>query len=165
MTTQKRIRRKPVRWINERNEGIYTMHCSNNKYTKGRKVDPYERSSGYEHNSWFHIERDNTFSGKIEDKAYLDDKENEWKEDDEDWIVHSSDEASCSDDDEWVMEEGESEWESEEDEETLVESEKEEYQVSYSRKPNQTNKQNKLNKPHEGYVLYLIRKIVCYRKN
>jgi hypothetical protein len=57
MTTQRRIRRKPVRWINERNEGIYTIPCSNNKYTKGRKVDPYERSSGYEYNSWFHIEQ------------------------------------------------------------------------------------------------------------
>jgi hypothetical protein len=56
------------------------------------------------------------------------------------------------------MEESESEWESEEDEETLVESEKEEYQVSYNIKP------NKSNKPHDGYVLYLIRKIVCYRK-
>ena len=160
----KRIRRKPVRWINERNEGIYTIPCSNNKYTKGRKVDPYQRSSGYEYNSWFHIERDNTCLGKIEDQVYLRDKENEWKEDDEDWIVHSSDEESCSDDDEWVMEESESEW-GEEDEETLVESEKEEYQVSYSMKPNKPNKSNKSNKSHEGYVLYLIRKIVCYRKN
>ena len=138
MTTQRRIRRKPVRWINERNEGIYTIPCSNNKYTKGRKVDPYQRSSGYEYNSWFHIERDNTCLGKIEDEAYLRDKENEWKEDDDDWIVHSSDEESCSDDDEWDMEE---------------------YHVSYNRKP------NKSNKPHEGYIIYLIRKIVCYRKN
>ena len=161
MNKRIRNRKKPVRWINERQQGIYTIPCSNNKYTRGRKVDPYERSSGYEHNSWFHIEGDNTFSGKIEDKAYLDDKENEWKEDDEDWIVPDDHEWN---DDEWILDESESESESEFESE--IDDEEEDYEEDTYINNNYNEEKTTKKQVQEGrYIIYLVRKILCYRKN
>ena len=63
----KRKRTKTSLWINESENKHYKTPGSNNQYTKKRKIDPYERSSGYERNNFFGKKGLNTNLGKKED--------------------------------------------------------------------------------------------------